>query len=311
MIFRIKAPVLIMLAACVFSTVLCAAAATAANVITEVSASPDLRRVAIKSEGHVVGNNTGVMAHPSRLVVDIPGAVVTQEPRVMGLAKDSALQVRLANTRSGAQVVLDFGDSPVPDHKVRQIDNYLIVLLGEWQPQPRVQKPPENVKAPARPPVAARPEKAHTAVIHGSGSELLIKSVEEVNGTIVLKVAKRTDPQRIYRIDLGVDFQHLGFNGASICPVGGRGDGSAALAGKTSSWAQPSAHGNKIGPRKMHHPAVKARPTAAIRKPAPHPRVSILPRARGNSKGPLNKLESSRVRAHAQLVGGTTRKKFD
>jgi hypothetical protein len=298
-----------MLAACAFSTLFCASTVMASNVITEVSASPDLRRVAIKSEGHVVSNSTAVMAHPSRLVIDIPGAAVTQEPRVIGLEKDSALQVRLANTRSGAQVVLDFGDSPVPDHKVRQIDNYLIVLLGEWQPQPRVQKRRENAKAPARPPVPTRPEKAHTAVIHGSGSELLIKSVEEVNGTIVLKVAKRTEPQRIYRIDLGVDFQHLGFNGASVHPVGGRRDGSATLAGKTSSWAQPSAHGEKIGPQKMGVPTAITRPAVTVRKPVAHPQVSALARPRCSIKPPLKRIESSRVRKHTQLVGGITRKK--
>jgi hypothetical protein len=309
MIFRIKVPLLITLVAGVFLTFLCASTVMASNVITEVSASPDLRRVAIKSEGHVGSHSTAVMSDPSRLVIDIPGAAVTQEPRVMGLEKDSALQVRLANTRAGAQVVLDFGASPVPDHKVRQIDNYLIVLLGEWQPEPRAQRKPEAAKAPARPPVSRHPEKARGAVIQSSGSELLIKSAEEVNGTIVLKVAKRTEPQRTYRIDLGVDFQHLGFTGASVYPVGGRRDVSAALPGKTSSWDQPSAHGTKMGPRKMHlHAAAGTKPNVATRKPKALHQVSALARGRGNSQGPLNKLESSRVRTHTQLVGGITRK---
>ena len=82
--------------------------------------------------------------------------------------------------------------------------------------------------------------------------------MEEVNGLIVLKVAKRTEPQRVYRVELGVDFQHLGFNGANVYPVGGRRDGIDPLAGKASSWAKPSAQGKKIGPRKMSVPVAVA-----------------------------------------------------
>jgi hypothetical protein len=161
------------------------------------------------------------------------------------LEKDSALQVRIANARNGAQVVLDFGTAPVPDYKVRQIDNYVIVLLGEWQSQPRIQGNAEPAKAPAKRPTSANPQNA-PVVAHAVGSELLIKSVEEANGLIVLKVAKRTEPQRVYRVELGVDF-HSGLQWANVYPVGDGGMEST-LAGKASSWAKPSAHGKKIGP---------------------------------------------------------------
>jgi hypothetical protein len=313
MIFRIKVPILIALAACVISIILCASSVLASNAITEVSASPDLRRVAIKSERQVGSHSVALMASPSRLVIDIPAAGVTQEPRVMGLDKDSALQVRIANTRSGAQVVLDFGTAPVPDHKVRQIDNYLIVLLGEWQSRPRTHGNAEPVKAPVKRPSSASPQNT-PAVAHAVGSELLIKSVEDDNGLIVLKVAKRTEPQRVYRIELGVDFQHLGFNGATVNPVGGRRDGIDPLAGKASSWARPSAHGKKIGPRKMGVPVTVA-PSAKVvrttRKPASKSRVSPIVQARRNPQGSANRVELGRVRPYIPPPEGVTRKNLE
>ncbi len=307
MIPRMKVLILIVFAVCAFTTIICTREVLASNAITEVSVSSDLRRVAIKSDGRIGGHTAAVSAHPSRLVIDIPAAVVGPEPRIVGLDKDSALLVRIAKTGSGAQVALDFGSVPVPDHKVRQIDNYLIVLLGEWQPQPRVQAPAEPEKAPAKRPISASPQNAQV-IANAAGSELLIKSVEEIDGTIALKVAKRTEPQRVYRIDLGVDFQHLGFNGANVYPIG-RG-GSDPLAGKASSWAQPSAHGKKIGPRKMRVAAATGTKVAtAFRKPAANPRATALARVRRNYQANLNRVEPSRVRMHTQpVVAGITRK---
>jgi hypothetical protein len=312
MILRVKVVIPIVIAVCVFATVICTSKALASSTISEVSVSPDFRRVAIKSDGQIVDHTSAVMTRPSRLVINIPSASVAPDPRILGLDKDSPLRLRIAKTASSAQVALDFGTAPVPEHTVRQIDNYLIVLLGEWQPQPRAQAQPEPVKTPARHPVSASPEKDRDPVIHAAGSEILIKSAEEVNGTIVLKVAKRTEPQRVYRIDLGVDFQHLGFNGASVCPLGGRPEGSGLLAGKTSSWAQPSAHGKKIGPRKMLAPKATGRRAApTIRKPSANPRLSPLARIRGKYQGNPDRVESGRVRPYTQLAGGITRKKPD
>ena len=313
MILRIKVLIPIIFAVCALSTIICTSRVLASNAITEVSASPDLRRVAIKSDGRISGHSEALMASPSRLVIDIPAAGVTQEPRVIGLDKDSALQVRIANTRKGAQVVLDFGAAPVPDHKVRQIDNYLIVLLGEWQPQPRIHGNAEPVKATAKRPVSASPHNA-PVVAHAVGSELLIKSVEEVNGMIVLTVAKRTEPHRVYRIELGVDFQHLGFNGANVYPVGGSQNGIDPPAGKASSWAKPSAQGEKIGPRKINVPVAVASSTKVaktIRKPASNSHVSAMVQARGKPKGNLNRAEFGRVRPYTGPTGGVTRKNLE
>jgi len=245
------------------------------------------------------------------LVIEIPAAVVAQEPRIVGLAKDSGLQVRIGKTGSAAQVALDFGTVPVPDHKVRQIDNYLIVLLGEWQPQPRAQEPAVSAKEPGKRSISTRSQKTKDVSI-ASGSELLIKSAEEVDGLIVLKVAKRAEPQKVYRIDLGVDFQQLGFNGANIHPVGGRRDGSNSIAGNGSSWAQPSAHGKKVGPRKMVAPAAKSpKATSAVRKSVRTQNVSALARIQSKYQPKTYRVESGRVRPYVPSTAGITRKNFE
>ena len=49
----------------------------AANSITEVSVSSDLRRVAIKTEARTGVPTASEMSRPSRLVIDVPGATVT------------------------------------------------------------------------------------------------------------------------------------------------------------------------------------------------------------------------------------------
>ncbi|MGO9569874.1 MAG: hypothetical protein ACLP5H_20275 [Desulfomonilaceae bacterium] len=311
MILRIKVLIPIVFVVCAVSTIICNSSVLASNAVAEVSVSPDLRRVAIKLDGRIGGHTSAVMAHPSRLVIDIPAAGVGPEPRIIGVDKNSAMHVRIAKTNAGAQVALDFGAVPVPDHRVCQMDNYLIVLLGEWQPQPRIQGNAEHEKAPAQRPISATPQNAQ-AVAHAAGSELLIKSVEEVNGTIVLKVSKRTEPQRVYRIDLGVDFQQLGFNGANVYPVGGGRDGSERLAEKMSSWAKPSAQGKKIGPRKMRVPvAAGTRVAATVRKPASNSHVPAVLQARGKAQGNLNRVELGRVRPYTPPTGGITRKNLE
>ncbi len=86
---------------------------------------------------------------------------------------------------------------------------------------------------------------------------------------------------------------------------------SDPLAGKASSWAKPSAHGKKIGPRKMSVPVTVApnkKVATTIRKPASNSRVSAMVQARGNPQGNINKVELGRVRPYAGPAGGITPK---
>ncbi|MGB6063354.1 MAG: hypothetical protein WBG50_01010 [Desulfomonilaceae bacterium] len=247
------------------------------------------------------------MSRPSRLVIDIPAASVAAEPQIIGLEKNSALRIRIAKTGKGAQVVLDFGASPVPDHKLHRIDDYLIVLLGEWQTQQRAQTPPKPARTPEEHAVAA-PRQSPQVVTHAAGSTLLIKSVGETNGVIVLKAAKKTQPRHVYRIDIGVDFQNLGFKEANVYPVGGHQNRNTLAAGMGRSWARPSAQGKKIGPRKMLPQAVRgSKVRAKVRKQSAHSRLSALELARRKVTTHLNRIAPGIVREPVHIAGGVTR----
>jgi len=192
-----------------------------AGEISEITATPDGRRIAIKSDSRIGSHTAHVQ--PPKLVIDIAETGVSRLPRITGLAKESSLDVRAARTPSGARVVFNFGNGGVPDHKILRMDNYLLVFLDQKPPQtvsgikplPQRPAPREGVSLQA---VTPNKGAAVTAVTAGA-SELSIQSADVEGGLIVLKVANRATPARVYRIELGVDFRQLGFSTARISPV--------------------------------------------------------------------------------------------
>jgi hypothetical protein len=230
--------------------VACASQSFALGEISEITLTPDGRRLAIKSESRM-GSYTEQMVPPSRLVIDITGTGVTQLPRISGLARDSSLNIRTAKTPSGARVVLDFGSQPVPDHKIVKMNNYLLVFLGqatgqeEAPPKPRVErsKPKETVPT-AAPAHAPRVKRLPTGPAPNI-SDLSIQSAEIVDGLIVLKVSSKANPATVYRVDLGVDFQQMGFSTARIAPV-------QAIARSSVTGVEPAiATERRMGPRRL------------------------------------------------------------
>jgi len=218
--------------------------------ITEVSVSQDLRRVTIKSDG-LIGPHTVSTGHnPSRLIIDVEGAGMAKPPQVNGVSRASSLAVRVAKTQSGASVVLDFGASSLPAHKIRRLGNYLLVFLQEWEPKPAplARSAPEKESIRDRPAhvVRCKTERPYDA----SASELSIKSAAVVDGLIVITLASRDNPGVTYRIDLGVDFEKLGFSTARISASNPKPPEPIKLAAKRSPfWVQEATF--RIGPRKL------------------------------------------------------------
>jgi hypothetical protein len=230
--------------------VACASQSFASGEISEITLTPDGRRLAIKSESRM-GSYTEQMVPPSRLVIDIAGTGVTQLPRISGLARDSSLSVRTAKTPSGARVVLDFGSQPVPDHKIVKMNNYLLVFLGqataqeEAPPKPRVERPKPKETVSTAAPVHAQRVKGLPMAPAPNVSDLSILSAEIVDGLIVLKVASKANPAMVYKVDLGVDFQQMGFSTARIAPVQG-------IARTSVTGVEPAiAAERKMGPRRL------------------------------------------------------------
>lgn len=194
----------------VLHLMVCVSLCNAAN-LSEITVASDMKRVAVKFEGKI-GSYTDVTAqHPSRLIIEVPGATIIRSPRIQGLSTESGLTVRTAKTPTSARIVMDFGNGPLPEYKIKQMDGYLLVFLADAPLAVPVRN--SAVPAPVRQPaVITAPEP--TAVSDTSG--LVIKSAQVQNGKMVLHVIRESNPGTLYRIDLGVDFDHLGFSSAKI-----------------------------------------------------------------------------------------------
>jgi hypothetical protein len=182
--------------------------------ITDISVTPDSKRVAVKFEGNIGNYSEHMLQNPARLAIDIPGADVARSVRTEDGHKDF-VQVRASKTASGTRLLLNFGAAGIPEYKIRKMDNYLIVFLGDKfmkvPPQAPGPRADTRTKIPPRPSVTS-----FNAPAPAASRGLSIKSAEVENGLIVLKVSDTNRPNTVYRIDLGVDFQHMGFSTANV-----------------------------------------------------------------------------------------------
>lgn len=205
--------------------------ASAAENLANVTVSPDLRRVIIESSGRIENYNSFELERPPRLVIDIPGVSPGKASKTEPPERTGGLKIEVAESRSGSHVVLEFGGGPVPEHRIRQMDNFLIVFVGDWRapsaskPSTAAQAPPPRVIADSKPkpkPTAPAPVKPLAKTNRGvppKVSDLTIKSAQVTDGIIVLKVADRAHPDRLFRINLGVNLDQLGFVSAGIYPL--------------------------------------------------------------------------------------------
>ena len=74
--------------------------------------------------------------------------------------------------------------------------------------------------------------------------------MEVVDGVIVLQVANRTKPAGNYRIDLGINFDQLGFSVANVQPIDEFRRPTALGGGGDKLWSKAAVSGIRIGPRK-------------------------------------------------------------
>jgi hypothetical protein len=209
------------------SALLCAEA-FAGFELTEIDVTADMKRVAIKFTGKAPAFHDVMISGPTRLVIDVPDVGVTS-PSISGIPADCGLAVRTARTRTGGRVVLDFGRVQAPQYKIRPMDNYLLVFLGDWLPEP------SNDNSAGKPEAAA-PDKAlvpaEPIITAGGPSGVIIKSAKTVNDTIVLHVANPANPGALYKIDLKVDFESLGFSAAQVALLKSQKGAPASLSKK-------------------------------------------------------------------------------
>lgn len=228
--------------------------ATAANTVTEVSVTPDLKRVIVKCSEEVVQYNSFRLDRPPRLVIDVSGARPDPGLKPIPPEKNGGLKVQVAESPTGAHVVLDFGGAAVPNMRIKRMGTYLIAFLDEWTPPkkqphspavPEKKQPPKHTGSSLHPVTTKAPPEPRTA-----RSDLIIESARVVDGLIVLNVADRSHPERKYRIDLGVSFEQMGFVSAGIYPLQGAARGTLARTPRASTAMDATRVSGKIGPRK-------------------------------------------------------------
>jgi hypothetical protein len=230
------------------------AEAAVENTITEVSVAPDLRRVIIKCSDPVGQYNTFRLDRPPRLVIDVAGARPGRDLKSNRPEQNGGLKVQVAESRTGAHVVLDFGGAPVPELRIRSIGTYLIVFMDRWEIPKKAPSQASPEKTASHKPASESPKAvAKPRPRESSGrSDLMIKSARVVDGLIVLTVADRQHPEHVYRIDLGVNFQQMGFVSAGIYPLQAPPDGLPPGESTVSAGpGAPSAAPAKIGPRRQ------------------------------------------------------------
>ena len=74
--------------------------------------------------------------------------------------------------------------------------------------------------------------------------------MEVVDGVIVLQVANRTKPTGNYRIELGINFDQLGFSVANVQSIDEFRKPTALSGGGDRLWSKAAVSGIRIGPRK-------------------------------------------------------------
>lgn len=216
------------------------------NELVEVRIGTDHKRVVVRAQEAIKDYSSFALHRPSRLVIDIPGCSSGDIHRVDPPGKHGSLAVRVSGTRSGARLVLDFKRGAVPAHRVRLLDNCLIVFLGEWSVPagasssrylPNREESPLKRSRTSR--KASNPAGRFRNHVGRQSGDLSIKSAEVVDGLIVLQVAESNSPERIYRIELGVNLASLGFDSAGIRPDSFRAE-ATGVRGSTDRAAEAS-----------------------------------------------------------------------
>jgi hypothetical protein len=219
----------------------CCSEARASGAITEINVTPDCKRISVRADGQIGRHAVFALENPNRLVLDIEDTGVSRESAISGTIA-AGLEIRAARKGSGARVVMNFGNRPVPEHRVRTVGNYLLLFMEGWAVPAGA-----SSRTPAYKEKSPEPQPRQEPVL-SSSPDLQIKSAEVANGLIVLKVANRAYPERIFKIELGVDFDQLGFSAASIHPLAAFSKNSVNVPRSATTPSQPQ--DNKSGPRK-------------------------------------------------------------
>jgi hypothetical protein len=186
-------------------------------VIEDVTVSEDLKKVVVKFNRRAIPPTVFKIDGPPRLVMDFEGVALGKAPKQIPFENQPLKEVRAGKLPMGSRIVVDFGDYVIPQYKVRRMDNYFIVLFGEFTQESEVSyNQPAGQGVPVMPAGYGPSQESDANIINDERSNLVIQSAEVKDESILLEVTLRDNPDKTYKIRLGVDFEQLGFNTANI-----------------------------------------------------------------------------------------------
>jgi hypothetical protein len=247
---------------------------SASGAVAGVKVSADGKHVTVLCDGPVGGHSTSVLGNPNRLVIDLRDTALRGTPRKMQVNKEPIKEIRLGRTPSRARVVIDFGDSPLPSHRIHREDNALVLILGK--PAPKMASPSGTRVANLASSQKVEPNKpGRDTSARGKESNLAIRSAEIDNGLIVLSLSDRKRPERAVRLTVDVDMNRLQVRQASLneAPHAAAGHGARQERPRSGPKNQASmaAHGPRKAPEPDSAPAEKkyhwGQPTVQPRGP--------------------------------------------
>lgn len=229
-----RCPSLGLMVVLVSALLCCGAGSSYAGIITEIKLSPDSQRLIIRSQGDVGSLVAKPLRNPSRLALDFDEAQVKNLPSVLTFNDRLIPRIRIANFKRGCRIVADFGRYAVPEHKIRRIDDYVIVFLGKFRPAAYDDEPAQSssmhkgsqISKPDRlleidsKNSASKARRRRTSISNAqNGASFFLKSAKVVRDRIVLEVFDSKDHNRPYVVNLDLDLSNRGFNGATIIPI--------------------------------------------------------------------------------------------
>ena len=91
---------------------------------------PDRGGVSLSIKGNPSQVSAEVLTNPNRLVIDFNDTAISKTPHKIQASEWGLKEIRLGINKSATRVVLDFGDNPVPTHRLRKLGQGLFVEIG-------------------------------------------------------------------------------------------------------------------------------------------------------------------------------------
>ncbi|MEW6348232.1 MAG: AMIN domain-containing protein [Thermodesulfobacteriota bacterium] len=97
--------------------------------ILGIDVAPDLSKITVRADGPTAKPKAFALPKPNRLVLDFEASKLGPVAGKIRVDKEPIREIRLGATDAKVRVVVDFGDHPVPPHRVSLQGNHVLVEL--------------------------------------------------------------------------------------------------------------------------------------------------------------------------------------